>query len=215
MTCTVTVEPGGDLAAAVAAQGAAAGAEGAVVCLAAGVHRVNLDLAESVTLRGADGAVLDGGGRGPVVRVGVHGKQVRLEHLTLQGGAHEFGSGLLVEGYSDVTLVGCTVDGNRRGPGGGAGVGARRGTVRIDGGRFGDRDDLVFGTVVEATLVGVDVAGDLLAQDGAQVTLEGGRVVGTVRLQGTSTRRPTVTVDGAEVGAIDNGGQWPGVVVGA
>ena len=210
MTCTVTVEPGSDVAAAVAAQGP----DGAVICLAPGTHRVNLDLTESVTLRGADGAVLDGGGRGPVVRVGAHGTQVRLENLTLRGGAHEFGSGVLVEGYSDVTLVGCTVDGNRRGPGGGAGLGARRGTVRIEGGRFGDRDDLVFGTVVEATLVGVDVAGDLLAQDGAQVTLEGGRVVGTVRLQGTSTRRPTVTVDGAEVGAIDNGGQWPGVVVG-
>jgi hypothetical protein len=60
--------------------------------------------------------------------------------------------------------------------------------------------------------LGVDVPGDLLAQDGAQVTLKGGRVGGTVRLLGTSTRQPTVTVDGAAVGAVDNGGRWPGVV---
>lgn len=205
MTCTVTVQPGEPVQPHLA--------DGATVWLAAGVHRVNLDVAHSVTLKG-DGAVLDGGGRGPVVRVGEHGKQVRLEGLTIRGGAHEFGSGVLVEGYSEVVLAGCTIDGNQRGPGKGAGLGARRGTLRIEGGAFGPRDDLVFGTVVEATLVGVDVAGDVLVQDGAQVRLEGGRVGGTLALRGTSTRQPTVTRAGAEVGAVDNGGAYPGTVRG-
>ena len=64
VACTVTVSPGEDVASQLSPD--------ATICLAAGVHRVNLDLTHGVTLRGEPGTVLDGGGRGPVVRIGAN-----------------------------------------------------------------------------------------------------------------------------------------------
>lgn len=201
MACTVTVAAGEDVASQLS--------PGATVCLGAGVHRVNLDLTHGVTLRGEPGTVLDGGGRGPVVRVGVHGQTIRLEHLEIRGGAHEFGSGLLVEGYSDVLLTGCTVSENQRGPSGGHGIGVHRGNVVVQGGSV--TDEAVVTTAATATFEGA-VLQSLIAREGASVTVTGGSVA-TLALFGTSTRQPTVTVRGAQVGRTDNGSAYPGTVV--
>ncbi len=55
----------------------AAAPAGATVEVAAGVHHVNLVLRRPLTLLGAPGAVLDGGGRGDVVRIASPGVVVR------------------------------------------------------------------------------------------------------------------------------------------
>lgn len=201
MACTVTVAAGEDVAGQLSPD--------AVVCLGAGVHRVNLDLTHGVTLKGEDGAVLDGGRRGPVVRIGVHGQQVRLENLEIRNGSHEFGSGVLVEGYSEVTLAGCRVAGNERGPSGGHGLGVHRGRVVVKGGEVAD--EAVVTTAAEASFEAAKV-GALIAREGAQVTVSGGSVA-ALSLFGTSTRQPKVTVRGADVGSTDNGSQYPGTVV--
>ena len=201
MSCTVTVAAGDDVAGQLSPD--------AIVCLGAGVHRVNLDLEHGVTLRGDAGAVLDGGGRGPVVRIGVHGQTVRLENLEIRGGAHEFGSGVLVEGYSDVVLAGCTLVGNERGPSGGHGIGVHRGSVVVQGGVL--QDEAVVTTAAKARFESATV-GRLVVREGAEVTIEGGRVA-TLALFGTSTRQPTVTLRGAEIGSTDNTSAYPGTVV--
>jgi|AACY02.12.fsa_nt_gi Nitrous oxidase accessory protein len=201
MDCTVTVAAGEDVAAALKPD--------AVVCLSAGVHRVNLDLTHGVTLRGDAGAVLDGGRKSPVVRVGVHGQQVTLENLEIRGGSHEFGSGVLVEGYSDITIRQCTIAGNERGPSGGHGIGVHRGQVTVTGGRVSD--DVVVTTAAKAAFDGVKL-GALTVREGAEVTVRGGAVA-RLALAGTSTRQPTVTLQGAEVGETDNAGAYPGTVV--
>ena len=201
VACTVTVSPGEDVASQLSPD--------ATICLAAGVHRVNLDLTHGVTLRGEPGTVLDGGGRGPVVRIGANGQQIRLEGLEIRGGSHEFGSGLLVEGYSDVSLARCTIAGNEQGPGGGAGLGVRRGRVLVTGGRI--PDEVIVTTVAEARFDGTHL-GTLVASDGADVAMRSGKIDRLV-VRGTSTRQPRVAVQGSEVGATDNTGQYPGMVV--
>lgn len=203
--CSATLAAGDDVEAHVA--------EGAVLCLQAGVHRVNLDLRVGLTLRGEPGAILDGGRGGPVVRVGEHGKQIRLEQLEIRGGAYEMGSGVLVEGYSDVVIRDCAFVGNARGPGGGNGLAARRGTLQVERTRFGAADEVLVTTVVEASFRDCAVEGTLRVEDGAQVTVSGG-TVGTVRLRGTSTRRPSVDLQGAAAGSVDNTAAWPGTVTG-
>lgn len=201
MACTVTVAAGDDVASQLSPD--------AVVCLGAGVHLVNLDLTHGVTLRGEPGTVLDGGGRGPVIRVGVHGQKVRLENLEIRGGAHEFGSGVLVEGYSDVVLSACVVAGNQRGPSGGNGIGVHRGNVIVQGGSV--QDEAVVTTAATASFEGASVQ-SLVAREGAEVTVAGGSVA-RLALFGTSTRQPTVTVQGATVGETHNGSAYPGTVV--
>ena len=200
VACTVTVSPGEDVASQLSPD--------ASICLAAGVHRVNLDLTHGVTLRGEPGTVLDGGGRGPVVRIGANGQQIRLEGLEIRGGSHEFGSGLLVEGYSDVSLAGAPSPETSR-SGGGAGLGVRRGRVLVTGGRI--PDEVIVTTVAEARFDGTHL-GTLVASDGADVAVRSGKVDRLV-VRGTSTRQPRVAVQGSEVGATDNTGQYPGMVV--
>jgi nitrous oxidase accessory protein NosD len=201
MDCTVTVAAGEDVAAALAPD--------AVICLGAGVHRVNLDLTHGVTLRGQAGTVLDGGGRSPVVRIGVHGQKLTLESLEIRGGSHEFGSGVLVEGYSDVEIRDCRIAGNARGPSGGSGIGVHRGSVTVFAGEVAD--EVVVTTASKATFNGVKL-GSLTAREGAEVTVRGGSV-DTLALAGTSTRQPTVTLQGAAVGRTENDGAYPGRVV--
>lgn len=198
--CTVTVQPGEAIPT----------DEGAVVCLAAGVHAGRLDLSHSLTLRGQTGAILDGGGRGPVVRIGADGLQVVIEGLEIRNGAARFGSGVQVEGYSKVTLRGCTVSGNRRGEGGGTGLGARRGVVAVEGCAFGD-EVTVTGTA-QATFSGADLD-ELNVLDKAKVRLESTSVKRPVTLRGTTTSKPTLTLGPGVSAEVRNHDTVPGVVV--
>lgn len=201
MECTVRVSPGEPIAPHLA--------PGAVICLAEGVHEGGLVLTHSVTLKGEKGAVLDGKNKGPVVLVGTHQLEVRLEGLTLTGGAHELGSGVLVEGYSTVELVGCTVKGNAHGDAGGAGLAVRSGWVTVTDCTFDPKDDLVFTTKAEVTLVNTDIGGDVLISDGAKVEATGGRIGGTVTMRGTTTRAPEVTLTGVDAQNLANDPNLP------
>lgn len=201
--CTVRVQAGDDIARHLS--------DGAVICLGPGVHEGGLDISASVTLRGEPGAVLDGRSRGSVVRIGADRLSVRIENLTITRGAFAFGSGILVEGYSEVSVVGCTVDGNASGEGKAAGLGARRGWVTVQDTTFGEDDDVIVTTTAEATFVGSTVP-SLTALEKAQVVLKGGKV-GFLAVRGTTTRAPTVTIAGAEVATLANDETLPGTVV--
>lgn len=213
--CTARVEAGQPLVEALAG--------GGVVCLGPGVHAGPLVLTTSVTLRGEAGAVLDGRGEGSVLRVEDDDLVVRVESLTLRGGSDEAGGGLAVSGYSEVALVGCVVEGNRargRGDtsGGGGGVHASRGTVRIEDTTFrGNRapfgSDLFVTGVAEVTVRGGVLGGDVVAREGAKVSLERVRIEGAVDARGTTTRAPAVRLQGTEAkGGVRNDGRLPATV---
>ena len=210
--CSARIEAGQPLAEALAA--------GGVVCLGPGVHAGPLVLKTSVTLRGEVGAVLDGGGTGSVLRVEDDDLVVRVEALTLRGGSAESGGGLALTGYSDVLLLQCVVEGNRaRGlgdsAGGGGGVYATRGTIRIEGGMFRTNraafgSDLFVTGVAEAIVTNTPLAGDVVAREGAHLTLNAVNVGGAVQARGTTTRAPTVRVKGGTVkGGVQNDPRLP------
>lgn len=206
MECTATVAAGESVAQHLS--------EGAVICLKAGTHTVNLSLGVSITLIGEDGAVLDGGRRGPVVHVGADKAKVTLKNLQITNGTHDFGSGLLVDAYADVFVEDCVFEGNHGGEGHGAGIGARRGWVTVTNSRFGAADDLVFTTTNEAFLTNATVEGEMRVLDGAKVEVTGGSVAGKVTVRGTTTRRPSLTLkSGASVPNIEVDAVVPGDVI--
>ncbi|MDP2311748.1 MAG: hypothetical protein Q8P41_02505 [Pseudomonadota bacterium] len=214
--CTARIEAGQPLAEALAA--------GGVVCLGPGVHAGPLVVSASVTLRGEAGAVLDAKGGGSVVAVSDDDLVVRIEALTLRGGSGEAGGGVSLTGYSEIVLVGCTVEGNRakaRGGGtggGGGGAYASRGTLRVEASTFRDNraavgSDLFVTGVAELTVSGGHLGGDVAAREGAQVALDGVAVDGALDARGTTTRAPTVSVKGGRVrGGVKNDPALPAQV---
>ncbi len=114
--CTIRIEPGQPIAPHLA--------EGAVLCLAPGVHPANLVLTTSITLQGEPGAILDGQTKGAVVRTEANKLEITLKGLEIRGGAFELGSGVLLEGYSKLHVQGCTIAGNSASRGGGNGLAA-------------------------------------------------------------------------------------------
>jgi parallel beta-helix repeat protein len=117
--CTVTVQPGQSI------QAAIAGAqEGAVICLGEGSWQENLKIEKSLTLRGqgAQKTVIDGIQEGyPVVWVvGVQPIEVKLEGLEVTGAEGECAdwpicaSGVLIQGTARAEITNSTISGNRR-----------------------------------------------------------------------------------------------------
>jgi nitrous oxidase accessory protein len=94
----------------VAAPGAAATAlasavDGDTVILAAGIHRGPLTVARRLTLRGAPGAVLDGGGSGTVLAVRAPG--ARIESLEIRGSGRRVitvDTGILIQSSPGVAV---------------------------------------------------------------------------------------------------------------
>ncbi|MGA0587653.1 nitrous oxide reductase family maturation protein NosD [Dyella sp. KRB-257] len=88
-------------------QAVAAAPPGSTVTVPPGVHRVNLVLDKPITLLGQPGAILDGGGRGDVLRIG--GSQVTVRGLTLRHSGTDLtatDAGIFVERRSvDVTIA--------------------------------------------------------------------------------------------------------------
>jgi hypothetical protein len=154
------------------------------------------------TVEGEPGAVVDAQGRAPAVHVAAHGLTVTVRGVTLTNGYGETGSGALLEGYSTLVLDGCAFRDNREGQGGGRGLTARRGTLVARSCTFGPREDVIVTNTATATFEGCDI-GDLAVLDGATVTLKGGRVR-RLELRGTTSRVPTVTIDGTEIGELAN-----------
>lgn len=203
--CTVSLSPGDDLTPHLV--------DGAVICLREGVHQASLRVGANVTLRGEPGAILDAGGRGPVVRVDKDQLEVTVQDLVLRNGAHQAGSGVVVDAYATVKLVGCTIEGNQPDEGGGNGLRVTRGWVTVVDTTVGPSDGVVVSTTAEVDFTGGELQGDLRVLDGAKVRLEGTTVRGKLLLRGTRTRKPTLTLKGAEVPGLDNDSPHPGTVV--
>jgi nitrous oxidase accessory protein len=66
----------------------AAATDGDTLLLASGTHRGPIVIERSITVRGEDGAVIDGGGEGTVITVAA--PKVRLENLTISGSGQNY-----------------------------------------------------------------------------------------------------------------------------
>ncbi len=186
--------------------------DGAVVCLAPGVHPGGLRVTASVDIIGEPGAVLDGGGRAPVVHVAANGIELRLQGLELRNGYAEFGAGLRVDAYAQVAIENCVVRDNIAGQGKGVGIGMARGRLLAKGLRTGPGSDLFFDVVAEGALEDAVLDGGLHVRDGAKVALRGGSVAAPLTVAGTTTRRPQLVLEGVTAPAVDNHAQLPGTV---
>lgn len=205
MSCTVRLSPGDDVAAALA--------EGAVICLAAGTYPGPLEIGASVTLVGEPGTVIDADGAGPAIRVLGHQLTITLRGLMLTGGYAEAGSGVYVDGYSDVTLEDCVVTLNRAGTGGATGLYVGMGHVVLRKTRFGADDDVVATQTGKLTLDEATLEGALTVLEGAEVFGRSSIIQGKVTIRGTTSRRPTVTFEAVSAGDVHNDPDLPGELV--
>lgn len=207
-TCTVSLAPGVDLAAALAAA-----APGALVCLAPGRYPASLVLSRDVTLRGAGPGevVLDAEQRGPVIAVHADDVTVRLEGLALTGGSAPQGGAVLLTGLSRVEIAGCLLHRNmaRQGPGGA--IYADQGTVAIERSRIAQNEASDAPGVCVDGIASLRVADSLVVgdggpttavvrvRDGADATLANTTVVAlgegsALHVSGTTSRAPEVLV---------------------
>lgn len=206
--CRVRLNPGDDVQAALTG--------GGVVCFAPGVYLGAYTVDRSVTLRGEPGAVLDAAGKGSVLLVAQDDLVVGVEGLTLRNGHNAAGGGLLLRGYSAVTLASCVVEGARASEAGGAVYAAAGQLVvtasefRGNAGSFGQ--DLIATGVAEVTVRGSRFGGDVAAREGAVLELTDTAVAGTVDVRGTTTRGPKVTIAGGAVARVQNDERVPGTV---
>ena len=200
---------------------------GSVIELAPGVHPGGLFIEADLEVRGVGGAVdsgadagspsildaiLDAGGRGAVVHIAEDGLQVLLAGLRLRGGNAQLGAGVFLEGASAVVLRDLVIEAGRA-PGGGSAVSAIRGQLTLE--RCRVEGEALFTGVARVTLRDTVVTEDLLVREGAQVALVGGSVEGMLDIRGTTTRKPTVTVDGTLLRDVHNNPTLPGELVGA
>ena len=181
---------------------------GSVVELAPGEHRGALFVDGDLEVRGV-GAVLDARGRGAVAHVVEDRLKVVLSGLTLRGGRAQLGAGLFVEGHSEVVLRDVTIEAGRA-TGGGSAVGAIRGQLTLE--RCRVQGEALFTGVSRVVLKDTVVTDDLLVREGADVVLEGGVVEGSLDIRGTTTRAPTVTVRGTDIGEVHNHPRMPGTL---
>lgn len=186
---------------------------GVTLLLAPGVHRAPVVIECNVTLRGEPGAVLEADRAGSVLAVEADGLTVRVEGLTLRGGAGEAGGGLRLAGWSEVTFVNVVLEDNEAtqsagGVGGGAFV--LRGSLTAEDctfqrNRAGVGSDLAVWGAARASVRGGFFAGDVSCRDGAELSIVGAHVTGQLELRGTSTRAPQVVLKGARIdGGVHN-----------
>jgi hypothetical protein len=204
--CTVTLSPGDDVQAHLV--------EGAVVCLRPGVYPVSggLFIEHSLTLRGEAGVVLDAQGRGSVVHVAADGLSVHLSGLVLSHGHAELGAGLRLSGASEVRAEDLAVRANDPVGPQHAGIGAQRGVLHLVGARLEGADGVWLTGVVDATLTDCILSGPLTLREGAVVRVEGGQLDGPVRLRGSTTRAPSLTLVGVRAPQIENDPALPGTI---
>jgi hypothetical protein len=155
------------------------------------------------------------------VEVEADGLSVHLESLTLRGGAGEAGGGVLLAGWSEVSLRDVTVEDNEaRLSGGGVGGGAFvfRGLLTLEdctfrNNRAGLGTDLAVGGAARCAVRGGFFGGDVSCREGAELTITGGHVTGALALQGSTTRAPVVALRGARIdGGVQNDVNLPAAV---
>jgi len=193
--------------------------DGAVLCLKPGTHRGSHPVSRSVTIRAlGDGVVLDANGEGPVLGVLGDKLNVELHGLTLTGGEWEAGGAIGLESRSTVTLIGCTLRGNKTGEYGGGALFARRGTVVLkdcliedNEGKWGGAllaDGVSTWRVSGTTIRGNRGArGAVAVREDAEVTLTGCTIADNtvdegdgaqIYVSGTATEGPTIVLDGTD-----------------
>jgi nitrous oxidase accessory protein NosD len=194
---------------------------GATVVLSPGVHVGSLTIECSVTLCGEPGAILDAERAGPVLRIDQDGLNVVVAGLTLRGGAGEAGAGVLLTGWSEVTLNDVVLEDNQAtlsegGVGGGAYL--FRGLLTAEdctfrNNRAGLGNDLAVSGAARCVVRGGFFAGDVVCREGAELTITGAHVSGQLQLRGTTTRAPQVALRGARIdGGVQNDLNLPATV---
>jgi predicted outer membrane repeat protein len=199
---------------------AVAGAKAGAVLEIEGSHMVQLVLKRSLTLKGGEGARLEGVG-GSIIKAEGKGTKLVLESLTLAGGDGELGGALLVHRDAQVTARRCRFDGNAASAKGGAiyvgsGELVAEDCAFVDN-RAGQGGALHVEGLGRASLETCELSDNsasrgagISVHDGATVSLVGVRGSGQsgdgvdLRVRGTTSRAPSVSVRGCVLaGGID------------
>ncbi len=185
---------------------------------APGVHVNSLVVPRSVRLLGEAGAIVDAGGAGPLISVTDDDLDVVVENLTLRGGHSDGGGGVRLTGFSTLTLKHCTVTRCSAPTNQGGGALALRGTLTLEDCTFTGNlaragSDLVATGISEVHVHAGTYDGDLIAREGATLRVRDARVAGKIHVRGTTTRAPTVRLDGVTaLGGVENDAVLPGVL---
>jgi hypothetical protein len=201
--CTVRISPGTPIQPLITA--------GAVLCLEPGRHAGGLFIEVPVTVRGGPGVILDAGGAGAAVLVAGDDIAVQLDGLSLTRGRAEAGGGLRVEGFAEVEARGLHIEGNKA-TAGGAGVAVHRGRLRLTESRV--LDDVLVTGIGRFDAERSSFGGQVLVREAGVLRLGPGAHAGTVDLRATTTRRPTLALDGGVADHVHNDDTLPGVVDG-
>lgn len=190
--------------------------EGAFL-LAPGVHHLSM-FSGGAQIKGEEGAILEAQG-GAVLEVLEDGLALILEDLELRGGKGEAAGGVVLRGFSHLTLRRCRIQDCRSRRGGAAGgVYAARGTLLMEDCRLEENEgtiasDLVVTGIAEVTLKGCTFAGDLALREGASLRLVGCTVEGSLSARGTTTRSPTLVLnDSLILSGLRNDPELPAIL---
>ncbi|MDQ3262091.1 MAG: right-handed parallel beta-helix repeat-containing protein [Myxococcota bacterium] len=194
-----------------------AAAPGAEILIPAGVHRETVVITKPLVLRGDPGAILDGGGEGPVIAINVPpGPPVRVIGLTVRNGSAQAGGGISIQ-KGVVEIDQCVISGNRATGFGGGGLYSQGQRLTVTRCRFEENrgrqggavflDGAVQATVTEALFArnGGFWGGAVRLREAATLTLERSTVADNVavgegaagtqlHLSGTLTRKPRLTL---------------------
>ncbi len=211
--------------------------DGAVLCLQPGSYPLNVVVEKSITLRGIGApseVVLDGGGRGSVIKVGA-AKSVTVEKLTIANGASRNGGGGIAHpGMGTLAVRDVILRDNRSDGFGGAALllGGGESTVercRVVDNAGGIGGAIIVDDVARAAIRHTLIAGNkgsssvVCAHDNAQleldhVTIAGNQAAAGLEVRAITVRAPTVKVSDSIVcgtTAIANGPRLAGQVTAA
>ena len=184
------------------------------ILLASGRHKGGVTITRDIKIIGEIGAVIEGDGTAnPTICIAEDGIEVTLSGISIEKGAAEFGSGVLIDAYAEVTIDGCRFKDNFKGSGGGVGIGILLGNAKLKDCRFEQEQDAFVSNIGEASFVNCAILGGMSAYDGAQVYCNGGEIQGKISMRGSSSRKPTVSIDGTSVDGIENHRLYPGQLI--
>lgn len=234
IACDIQVQAGGSYL----AEALATAASGARLCLLPGQHAGGMVLGRSVTLVGLEGAdktFIHAAAHSSALRVDDDGLAIRLQGLTLAGGAADAGGGLAVHGRGKVAIVDCKFTNNRAGLIGGGGLYARAGLLTVERTDFAQNrgrqggaiflDSVVHAELTRCNFVGndADFGGGLRATEAVVVELKickfrqnhAGGQANALHVSGSKSRAPQVVLDhcAVEDGSVINGPEIPGAIV--
>jgi len=182
------------------------------ILLSPGRHRGGIRIDKNVKIIGEVGAVIEGDGSSPAICISGDEIEVALNGLSIENGTAEFGSGVLIEAYAEVSIESCRFKGNAKGAGGGAGIGILLGRASLKDCRFEANQDAFVSNIGEATFANCALLGGLSAYEGAQIQSRGGEIKGQLSIRGSSSRQPHILIDGTPIESIDNHATFPGIL---